>query len=183
MRASPSRPSGTSRWMRRLSIRHAVPPSQDPYQERAAEPETAARRRQHLRRRVAFPRRHLPPPPRRHRSPARSCACSTPPCRRCCTKRSQPAGRRFPTTLTPKGARVLPVQHRVYGRKASPAWRAARPSRGLSSQAAAVIIVRCQNKAISAITRGASWPCVYAIGVDLGGTNLRIAAVDGDGKL
>src|SRR5271166_6072514 len=118
-----------------------------------------------------------------HRSRARSCVNSMPPCRRCCARRSNWAGRRSATTLMQKGARdSSSCSTGSMGVRASPVWCAAHPSKGLSSQVAAVIIARTVRSERIECKRGV-FMGVYSIGVDLGGTNLRIAAVDGDGKL
>src|ERR1019366_7824557 len=68
----------------------------------------------------------------------------------------------------------------------SHAWYAAPPSTGLSSQDGTVIIARAVRSKRGFKARGSHERLnmgVYSIGVDLGGTNLRIAAVDTDGKL
>src|ERR1039457_2036046 len=68
---------------------------------------------------------------------------------------------------------------------ASHAWYAAPLSSGLSSQDGVVIIVRGVRSRAVELARGAVGlhMGLYSIGVDLGGTNLRIAAIDTDGKL
>src|SRR5271166_2502262 len=84
--------------------------------------------------------------------------------------------------LTPKDARdSFSCSIGCTGGKGSLAWCAARPSNGLSSQVAAVIIVRAVRSEIG--SSPGDFMLVYSIGVDLGGTNLRIAAVDSEGKL
>ena len=114
-----------------------------PIKSALAEPETAKRRGQYLRRRIALSRRHPASTPRCRLSRATSCASSTPPCRKCCARPSHWAARPLATMLMPMAKKAFSnCSTGCTVERANRAWFAERQSNELSSRDEAVIIAR-----------------------------------------